>query len=68
MVLMNLLYKKFFDYVNTEKYPNQIIDIRKEDILDIEIIHLKNYDLSRVKLTSSIIDLSKIQLISKRFF
>lgn len=71
MFLMNLLYKKFCDYLNTENCPNQMICVRKEDIFDIKMIYLNNYKLSRVNFTSSTIDLSKIQLLGKlylRFF
>jgi len=65
MVLIDLIYKKFFEYIKTEQFPNQTICVRKEDILDIQRINNQNYNFNGVNLTSSTIDLSKLETLSK---
>ena len=64
MVLIGLLNKYFVNNLNL-KFPKHIIHVRKQDVLNIDMIFFL-YDYSRVKLTgSSIIDLSKLVILSK---
>ena len=64
MVLTGLLYKYFTD--NLLNFPNHVIHVRKEDVLNIKSI---DCFYSRVNLTSSsIIDLSKLEELSKLLF
>lgn len=63
MVLIDLIYKKFYECIKTEKYPNQMIGVHKEDILDIQRIEC-SYAFSGVNLTSFTIDLSKLKFLS----
>ena len=66
MVLINLIFTKIEEYIKTEKFPNQSICIRKEDILDIVSIHFY-YGFSGISLTSSTIDLSKLEKLRKLY-
>jgi hypothetical protein len=50
MVLIALLYKKFS--INLLNFPNHVIHVRKDDILNIETIDF-THDYSAVNLTSS---------------
>ena len=63
MVLTGLLYKCFID--NLLNFPNQMIHVRKEDVVNIESIRVL-YEYSGTNLTSqSTIDLSKLEELSK---
>ena len=66
MVLIDLIIMKIEEYINTEKFPNQSIRIRKEDILDIANIYCYN-TLSGINLTSTI-DLSNLNTLRKLYF
>ena len=60
MVLTGLLFKCFID--NLLIFPNQMIHVRKEDVLNIQSIKYC-YDYSAVNLTidlSKLVDLGKI--------
>ena len=66
MVLTGLLYKCFID--NLQNFPNHVIHVRKEDVLNIESI-IFTHQFSRVNLTSSsTIDLSKLVDLCKLKF
>ena len=63
MVLIGLLYKSFIENVSS-RFPSQIINVRKHDVLNIQSIHFK-YDYSGVELiTSTTIDLSRLVNLS----
>ena len=63
MILIGLLYKQFI--VNLLNFPNSVIRVCKQDVLNIESIFFK-HQIKRVNLTgSSTIDLSKLNTISK---
>ena len=58
MVLTGLLYKQF--RTNLSNFPNHVIHVRKQDVLNIESINYY-YQYSGINLTSSsTIDLSKL--------
>ena len=40
MVLIGLLQKKFFDNLETQKFPSHVIIVRKEDLLNIKEIEV----------------------------
>ena len=63
-VLINLLLKYFLDNLSNEKYPNNVISVSKRDIVNIKEI---SYPLvvKRFKLNCSLIDLSKLERLSK---
>ena len=63
MVLIGLLYKYFID--NLYNFPNHIMRICKQDVLNIKIIYF-DQKYSEVNLTSSSkIDLSKLLKLCK---
>ena len=66
MVLVNLIITKIEEYIKTEKFPNQSICIRKEDVLDIVGISFY-FDFNGINLTSSTIDLSKLEKLRKLY-
>jgi hypothetical protein len=66
MVLINLIITKIEEYIETEKFPNQMVCVRKEDILDIQEINC-SYSITGINLTSSTIDLSKLEELSKLY-
>jgi hypothetical protein len=58
MVLTFLLYEYFID--NLSNFPDHVIHVRKQDVLQIESIYFR-HEFSSVNLTSSsTIDLSKL--------
>ena len=62
-VLIGLLYKYFID--NLFNFPNHIIRVWKQDVLNIQTIH-SIHDFIEVNLTSSpTFDLSKLVQLSK---
>ena len=63
MVLIGLLYKYFIE--NLSNFPNHVIHVRKNDVLNIETLHYRLH-FTTVNLTySSIIDLSNIFYLCK---
>ena len=63
MVLIGLLYKCFI--VNLQNFPNHVIHVRKEDVLNIKTI-IFSHEYSGVNLkNSSTIDLSKLANLRK---
>ena len=63
MVLTGLLFKCFI--YNLLNFPNHVIHVRKEDVLNIESIEYK-HEFSAVNLTGqSAIDLSKLEKLRK---
>ena len=63
MVLTGLLLKCFID--NLLNFPNHVIHVCKQDVLNIESIDFK-HEYSEVNLiNSSIIDLSKLEELCK---
>ena len=67
MVLIGLLQKHFFDNLKTQKFPNHVIIVRKEDLLNIKEIEcncLKGLNLS----ASKTIDLSNLETLSKLIY
>ena len=67
MVLIGLLQKQFFKNLKTEKFPSHMIISRKQDFLDIQEI-VCNFRLGGVNLTSTSIDLSNLERLSKLTF
>ena len=66
MVLIGLLYESFI--VNLSKFPNPIIQVRKQDVLNIETIRFRHH-FKGVNLTScSTIDLSRLERLCKLLF
>ena len=63
MVLIGLLQKQFFDNLKTQKFPSHVMTVRKEYVLKIQEI-IFDY-LYGVNLTSTTIDLSKLEKLSK---
>ena len=64
MVLTCLLYKRLYENLSTVKYPNHVISVCKRDTLNIKEIDVPKY-MGAVKLTGSLIDLSKLERLSK---
>ena len=67
MVQIGLVYKHFFDNLKTQKLPNNVIQVRKKDISNIQNIYF-NYSLNGIYLNSSSIDLSKLEKLGKLIF
>ena len=64
MVLILLLYKSFFDHLKTNKFPSHVIQVSKQDSVDIEKICLF-YDVDVVNFNGSLIDLSNLEHLCK---
>ena len=64
MVLIALLARYFYDNLTTLNYPNIMISVTKRDILSIKEIK-SSHLAKRVKLNCSLIDLSKLERLSK---
>ena len=62
MVLIGLLYKSFIENLSS-RFPSQVINVHKHDVLNIESI-VFDYDYCRVDLNSTTIDLSKLVHLS----
>ena len=63
MVLIGLLQKYFFENLQTEKFPSHVIQVRKQDALDIKQIAIL-FKIKGLNLTdSSSIDLSNLQTL-----
>lgn len=67
MVLIGLVYKHFFENLETQKLPNHVIQVRKKDLTNIQQISFK-YTFNGVYLNSSSIDLTKLEKLSKLIF
>lgn len=67
MVLICLLLKYFHENITTQQFPNHVIRVSKQDLLKIKRIDFE-YNISRINLTNSSIDLSKLEYLSKQFF
>jgi hypothetical protein len=65
MVLIGLLQKQFFGNLKNQKFPSHTIISRKRDLMNIQEIDC-NYHLSGVNLTSTSIDLTNLEKLSKR--
>ena len=63
MVLTGLLLKCFID--NLLNFPNHVIHVRKEDVLNIKTIYFCKYFSGVNLMSSSITDLSKLGDLSK---
>ena len=63
MVLTGLLYKCFID--NLLSFPNHVIHVSKQDVLNIESIDFKHEYSEVNRINSSIIDLSKLEELCK---
>lgn len=63
MVLMGLLYKRFIQNLMSD-FPNHMINVGKEEVLNIESIRFE-YDFIGVSLTNKSIDLSKLVNLCK---
>ena len=58
MVLISLLYTSFIE--NLSNFPSHFINVRKQDVLNVESIHFE-YDFNGVELNNSnTIDLSRL--------
>ena len=64
MVLIGLVYQHFFENLETQKLPNNVIQVRKKDLTNIQQISFK-YSLNGVYLNSSSIDLAKLEKLCK---
>lgn len=64
MVLIGLLQKQFFGNLQTNKFPSHVISSRKQDLLNVQQI-VCNYPFSGVNLTTTSIDLSNLETLSK---
>lgn len=62
---MGLFDKFFFENLNSQKFPSQLISVRKQDLLAIQHISF-HYEIDEFYLTnSSKIDLSNLKNLSK---
>ena len=50
MVLIGLIYKSFIE--NLSNFPNHVIQVRKQDVLNMKYIHFE-YEYSGINLISS---------------
>ena len=67
MILIGLFQKLFFDNLKSEKFPSHVIEVRKQDLLDIKEITLY-YAVDGLNLTdSSSIDLSNLESLGNDF-
>ena len=67
MILIGLLQKCFFENLKSEKFPSHVIEVRKQDLLNIKQIGC-NYHVSEVNLNdSSLIDFSNLEFLCKIF-
>lgn len=64
MALIGLISDHFCANINTEKFPSHFISVSKQDILDIKGLCVPSFT-NRVKLTGSLIDLSRVERLSK---
>ena len=64
MVLIGLLQKHFFDNLITQKFPNHVIIVRKEDLLNVKQIACFNFKVVNLSASKSI-DLCNIETLSK---
>ena len=70
MILIGVLFEYFIGNILIDKtFPNHVIHVRKQDVLNINAIDL-NYDFDKIDLTGSSlsIDMSKIGSLSKLLF
>ena len=65
MVLIGLLCEYFFYNLTNVKIPKHVISVSKSDILNIKVIKSVHL-MTGVKLNCSLIDLSKLESLSKR--
>ena len=68
MVLIGLLTKCFWDNITTRKFPNQVIHISKQDLLNMmnKIEHIEfKYPINGVNLNGSLNYLSKLEHLGK---
>ena len=64
MVLIGLLQKNFFDNLKSQKFPSHVINVRKEDLLNVKEISC--FDLKGVNLSASkTIELSNLETLGK---
>jgi hypothetical protein len=68
MVLIGLLSKFFRENITTQRYPNHLIRVSKQDLLKIKRIDFKNNNIRAINLTNSLIDLSKLEYLSKKIY
>ena len=61
MVLIGLLQNCFFENLKTEKFPSRLINVCKQDLLNIQRIDFR-YNLIEVNLTASI-ELSNLEIL-----
>ena len=60
MILIGLLFEYFWENFSTRNLPNQLIYLKKQDLLKIKHIHFE-YPISGVVLNGSSIYLSKLE-------
>ena len=65
MILIGLVYKYICLNVTTQKIPNNVIHVFKQDILNIKRIEFRYRNIIGINLTNSSIDLSKLEELSK---
>lgn len=67
MVLMGLFDKFFFENLNSQKFPSQVISVHKQDLLAIQHISF-HYEIDEFHLAyASKIDLSNLKSLSNDF-
>lgn len=67
MVLIGLLLKYLYNNILNQKFPNHVIRVSKKDLLNIKRMDF-HYEISGINLTNSLIDLSKLEYLSKQTF
>lgn len=68
MILIGLLFEYFLENIaNDDKFPNNVIHVRKQDVSNIYEIHFE-YKTDEINLTNSSlsIDLSEIEYLGNR--
>ena len=67
MVLIGLLLKSFRDNIKAQQFPNHVIRVSKQDLVKIQRIDFE-YQTNSIDLTNSLVDLSKLEYLSKQTF
>lgn len=64
MVFIGLIQKYFCHNIKTQKFPNNLIHVFKQDILNVKRIDFLCENIIGINLTNSSIDLSKLEELS----
>ena len=64
MFLIGLIHKYFCHNIKTQKFPNNLIQVFKQDILNVKRIDFLCENIIGINLTNSSIDLSKLEELS----